>query len=174
MKIFISCVLLAILSTTDGSGGGSERTTCFGLPFGYDIMAKVGIGNIKRIRSPQDMLGELSNFLVKMKKIVPSNLYEATFDHTLVLGIALDQMYSMLPLSRAMGELAWTTNTEFLLVAIPLFILLGELLLRAGFAERMYSALSLWLSWLPGGLMHANIGASALFAAAVAHQREPP
>ena len=82
-----------------------------------------------------------------------------------VLGVALDQMYSMLPLSRAMGELAWTTNTEFLLVAIPLFILLGELLLRAGFAERMYSALSLWLSWLPGGLMHANIGASALFAA---------
>jgi len=82
-----------------------------------------------------------------------------------VLGIALDHMYSMLPLSRAMGELAWTTNTEFLLVAIPLFILLGELLLRAGFAERMYSALSLWLSWLPGGLMHANIGASALFSA---------
>lgn len=89
--MFVSCVLLAILSTTDGSGGGSERTTCFGLPFGYDIVAKVGIGNIKRIRSPQDMLGELSNFLVKMKKIVPSNLYEATFDHTLVLGIALDQ-----------------------------------------------------------------------------------
>jgi TRAP-type mannitol/chloroaromatic compound transport system permease large subunit len=82
-----------------------------------------------------------------------------------VLGIALDQIFSMLPLSRAMGELAWTTNTEFLLVAIPLFILLGELLLRAGFAERMYSSLSLWLSWLPGGLMHANIGASALFAA---------
>jgi C4-dicarboxylate transporter DctM subunit len=82
-----------------------------------------------------------------------------------VLGLVLDQIYSMLPLSRAMGELAWTTNTEFLLVAIPLFIMLGEILLRAGFAERMYSALSLWLSWLPGGLMHANIGASALFAA---------
>lgn len=82
-----------------------------------------------------------------------------------VLGLVLDYFFSMLPLSRAMGELAWTTNTEFLLVAIPLFILLGELLLRAGFAERMYSALSLWLSWLPGGLMHANIGASALFAA---------
>ena len=89
--MFVSCVLLAILSTTDGSGGGSERTTCFGLPYGYDIVAKVGIGNIKRIRSPQDMLGELSNLIVKMKKIVPSNLYDATFDHTLVLGIALDQ-----------------------------------------------------------------------------------
>ncbi|MCY1667317.1 TRAP transporter large permease [Rhizobium sp. SL86] len=82
-----------------------------------------------------------------------------------VLGLVLDPAYSMLPLTRAIGELAWSTNNEFLLVAIPLFILLGEILLRAGFAERMYSAMSLWLSWLPGGLMHANIGASALFAA---------
>ena len=82
-----------------------------------------------------------------------------------VLGLVLDPAFSMLPLTRAIGELAWSTNNEFLLVAIPLFILLGEILLRAGFAERMYSAMSLWLSWLPGGLMHANIGASALFAA---------
>lgn len=82
-----------------------------------------------------------------------------------VLGLALDPLFSMLPLSRALGELAWSSSTEFLLVAIPLFILLGEVLLRAGFAERMYGAMSLWLSWLPGGLMHANIGASTLFAA---------
>ena len=82
-----------------------------------------------------------------------------------VLGLLLDSLYSMLPLSRAMGEMAWGTNNEFLLVAIPLFILLGEILLRAGFADRMYSAMSLWLSWLPGGLMHANIGASTLFSA---------
>ncbi|OZI44887.1 hypothetical protein CEK29_09425 [Bordetella genomosp. 5] len=82
-----------------------------------------------------------------------------------VLGLILDPMFSMLPLTRAMGELAWSTNNEFLLVAIPLFILLGEVLLRAGFAEKMYSAMALWLSWLPGGLMHANIGASTLFSA---------
>ncbi len=82
-----------------------------------------------------------------------------------LLGLILDPLYSMLPLSNAMGELAWSTNNEFLLVAIPLFIMLGEVLLRAGFAEKMYSAMSLWLSWLPGGLMHANIGASTLFSA---------
>ncbi len=82
-----------------------------------------------------------------------------------VLGLILDPLYSMLPLSRALGELSWSANNEFLLVAIPLFIMLGEVLLRAGFAERMYGAMSLWLSWLPGGLMHANIGASTLFAA---------
>ena len=33
----------------------------------------------------------MSNLFVKSKKIIPYNLYEATFDHTLVLGIALDQ-----------------------------------------------------------------------------------
>lgn len=82
-----------------------------------------------------------------------------------LLGLGLDSMYSMLPLYGAMGELAWSSSTEFLLVAVPLFVLLGELLLRAGFAEGMFRAMALWLSWLPGGLMHANIGASTLFAA---------
>ncbi len=82
-----------------------------------------------------------------------------------LLGLALDASFSFLPLHRAMGEIAWSTSTEFLLVAIPLFILLGEILLRTGIAERMYQSLSYWLTWLPGGLMHSNIGASALFAA---------
>ena len=46
-----------------------------------------------------------------------------------------------------------------------MFIMMGEILLRSGIADRMYSGVSAWLGWLPGGLMHANIGASALFAA---------
>ena len=82
-----------------------------------------------------------------------------------VLGLLLDPLFSSLPLKRAMGEMAWGSSNEFLLVAIPLFILLGEILLRAGFAQRMYDAMAKWLSWLPGGLMHANIGASTVFAA---------
>jgi len=82
-----------------------------------------------------------------------------------VLGLILDPLYSMLPLTRAIGEVSWATSNEFLLVAIPLFVMLGEILLRSGLAEKMYNSMSLWLSWLPGGLMHANIGASALFAA---------
>ncbi|MEO1313545.1 MAG: TRAP transporter large permease, partial [Pseudomonadota bacterium] len=52
-----------------------------------------------------------------------------------------------------------------LLVAIPMFIMLGEILLRAGITERMYDSIVKWLGWLPGGLMHSNIGSSALFAA---------
>ena len=82
-----------------------------------------------------------------------------------VLGLALSALYSKLPLSLAMGEVAWATSNNFLLVAIPFFVLLGEILLRSGIAERMYNALVLWVPWLPGGLMHSNIAACAMFAA---------
>jgi len=82
-----------------------------------------------------------------------------------LLGMSLSELFSTLPLSNAMGEIAWSTSAEFLLVAIPLYILMGELLVCSGVAGRMYGAVSKWLSWLPGGLMNANIGASALFSA---------
>jgi tripartite ATP-independent transporter DctM subunit len=82
-----------------------------------------------------------------------------------VLGLVLSAIYSKLPLSLAMGEIAWGTSNNFLLVAIPFFVLLGEILLRSGMAERMYNALVLWVPWLPGGLMHSNIAACAMFAA---------
>ena len=82
-----------------------------------------------------------------------------------VLGLALEQLYAFLPVSRAMGEVAWKVSNDSILVSIPLFILLGEVLLRSGMAERMYNAMVQWLSWLPGGLMHSNIGACTMFAA---------
>jgi len=82
-----------------------------------------------------------------------------------VLALALAEFFSPMPIYMALGDVAWENGIEFLLIAVPLFILMGEILLRAGIAERMYAALSHWLSWLPGGLMHSNIGACTLFAA---------
>ncbi|MBU1206344.1 MAG: TRAP transporter large permease [Proteobacteria bacterium] len=82
-----------------------------------------------------------------------------------MLGLALGAIYSKLPLSLAMGEISWATSNNFLLVAIPFFVLLGEILLRSGIAERMYNSLVLWVPWLPGGLMHTNIATCAMFAA---------
>ncbi|MDK2870979.1 MAG: C4-dicarboxylate transporter, DctM subunit [bacterium] len=82
-----------------------------------------------------------------------------------VLGLILGKLFSPFPLHYAMGEVAWAGSTDFVLFAIPLFILLGQILLRSGIAEDTYRAADKWLSWLPGGLMHANIFASALFAA---------
>jgi len=82
-----------------------------------------------------------------------------------VLGAVLGSMYSDFPLVRAVGEIAWTASADFNLVAVPMFIMMGELLLRSGVAEHMYDALDKWVGRIPGGLMHTNIAASAMFAA---------
>ena len=81
----------------------------------------------------------------------------------LLTGLVLNQVYSTMPLTRMMGELAWSTTSNFILTAIPFYIMFGEILLRSGIAERMYNAMVQWLSWLPGGLMHSNIGSCAMF-----------
>jgi tripartite ATP-independent transporter DctM subunit len=74
-------------------------------------------------------------------------------------------LYLGTPLLLEYGTQSWSATNNFVLVAIPLFVLLGELLVRGGFTDRMYRSLSDWLSPLPGGLLHSNIGASAMFAA---------
>ena len=70
-----------------------------------------------------------------------------------------------MPFLASIGSVLWGVMNDSLLTAAPLFILLGELLLRSGVADRMYVALAAWLSRLPGGLLHTNIGCCALFAA---------
>lgn len=82
-----------------------------------------------------------------------------------LLSMGLDQVYMRGRLVRAMGEFTWEQQKNFLLIAIPMFILMGEIILRAGIARRMYEAVAGWLSWLPGGLMHANIVSCSIFAA---------
>lgn len=82
-----------------------------------------------------------------------------------ILSLSLDQLFMGGRLRLGIGEFTWDKSKEFVLVAIPMFILLGEIILRAGIAQRMYRAVVQWLSWLPGGLMHANIGSCAIFAA---------
>ena len=82
-----------------------------------------------------------------------------------LLGLAADQLFSPVPLSRAMGQIMWNSSQKYEFLAVPLFVMMGELFMRSGVAQQMYGCLRQWLSWLPGGLMHSNIGACALFAA---------
>jgi C4-dicarboxylate transporter DctM subunit len=82
-----------------------------------------------------------------------------------ILSFVLDQISMGGKLQAGIGEIVWDKSKEFILVAVPMFILLGEIMLRSGIARRMYGAVIQWLSWLPGGLMHANIGSCTIFAA---------
>jgi C4-dicarboxylate transporter DctM subunit len=83
----------------------------------------------------------------------------------LVVGVVGGVLAYGMPFLNSMANVLWGVGNENLLTAIPLFVLLGELLLRSGIADRMYVALSAWLARLPGGLLHTNIGCCALFAA---------
>ena len=69
------------------------------------------------------------------------------------------------PMIGPMADLAWTTMNNYVLIAMPLFILLGEIMLRSGITERMYQSLSVWMVRIPGRLLHTNIAACAMFAA---------
>lgn len=73
--------------------------------------------------------------------------------------------YFGMPAINAVGEQLWAAGEDYLLLSIPLYILLGEILVRGGATDKMYQSLSDWLGRLPGGLLHTNIGASALFSA---------
>ena len=64
-----------------------------------------------------------------------------------------------------MGQVIWAPSSSFVLVAVPLFLLMGEILLRTGLSEQLYKALNVWLRRWPGGLLHTNIASCAVFSA---------
>ena len=53
----------------------------------------------------------------------------------------------------------------FELIALPLFILMGEILAATPVGQNLFRAAALWLHWLRGGLAIASVGASAIFGA---------
>ena len=82
-----------------------------------------------------------------------------------LLGIGIDQFFSPFPLLRGLGQMVWSASDSATLIAIPFFVLLGEILVRSGIATRTYAALDRWFSWLPGGLIHANVATATMFSA---------
>ena len=82
-----------------------------------------------------------------------------------VLGLIIGFAFSDRPFWTFIGQTAWNPSSSFVLVAVPLFLLMGEILLRSGLSERLYRSLNVWLDRLPGGLLHTNIAASGVFSA---------
>lgn len=66
---------------------------------------------------------------------------------------------------KALGIVSWGSANSFTLAAIPLFILMAEILLGSGLSSRLYNGVSPFVRRLPGGLLHTNIAGSGIFAA---------
>lgn len=63
------------------------------------------------------------------------------------------------------GLQSWDTTTSFVLVAIPLFVFMGEVIAGAGLVERLYAGVAKLIRGLPGDLVQTNIFACSIFAA---------
>ncbi|NNL43077.1 MAG: TRAP transporter large permease subunit [Desulfobacterales bacterium] len=74
-------------------------------------------------------------------------------------------LFSSLPAGNNMASSLWATCEKWEYVALPLFILMGEILYRSGISEKLFKSLVPWLYRLPGGLLLMNIISCTLFAA---------
>ena len=67
------------------------------------------------------------------------------------------------PLGIVPQKIAQSANS-FPLLAAPLFILMGNIMNSAGITDRIFTFATACVGWLRGGLCHANILASVIFA----------
>jgi C4-dicarboxylate transporter DctM subunit len=65
----------------------------------------------------------------------------------------------------AIGSICWSTVSNFNYIALPLFIFMSAILLHAGIGSSLYTAVTRWVSFLPGGLAVASVFACAIFGA---------
>ena len=82
-----------------------------------------------------------------------------------MVGFAGLEMFGTLPAGYNMASSVWASVGKWEYVALPMFILMGEILYRSGISEKLFKALVPWLYRLPGGLLLMNIISCTLFAA---------
>ncbi len=74
-------------------------------------------------------------------------------------------LFTEAPAGDAMITVVWSGSISWTLIALPLFIWMGEILYRTRLSEDLFRGLAPWMTSLPGGLLHMNIVGSTLFAA---------
>lgn len=75
------------------------------------------------------------------------------------------QLLSSRPAGDAMAVTIWGSSSSWTLTALPLFILMGEILFRTRLSEDMFRGLAPLLGKIPGKLLHTNVLGCTIFAA---------
>lgn len=65
----------------------------------------------------------------------------------------------------ALSSVVWNNANSYILIAVPMFLLMGEIILRSGVSGYFYRGVVVLMGRLPGGLLHANIASCAVFSA---------
>ncbi|MFV0332869.1 MAG: TRAP transporter large permease [Tropicimonas sp.] len=83
----------------------------------------------------------------------------------LTTAISLALLFTHLPVDKLFPQYIYNILTTPDLVALPLFILMGEFLFRTRLSRSLFSGLAPWAGLLPGRLLHVNIVGCSIFAA---------
>ena len=81
------------------------------------------------------------------------------------VGIGGLEIFRDMPIERQLSISIWNTVTSESLIALPLFILMAEVLFRTRLSASLFNGLAPWVANLPGGLMHVNVLGCTMFAA---------
>jgi C4-dicarboxylate transporter DctM subunit len=83
----------------------------------------------------------------------------------LATAICLGWMFTTIPVDRLLPQYVFNVLTTPDLVALPLFVLMGEFLFRTKLSAALFSGLAPWAGLLPGRLLHVNVIGCSVFAA---------
>jgi C4-dicarboxylate transporter, DctM subunit len=76
--------------------------------------------------------------------------------------VAAIMMFTSTPID-LLSQSMFSAMNSFLLVAVPLFILVGHFMERGRVAERIFDFAEAMVGWMPGGLGHVNVVSSVIF-----------
>ncbi|KAA0018140.1 TRAP transporter large permease subunit [Salinicola corii] len=79
--------------------------------------------------------------------------------------VSLETFRGFMPVEKLLAQTVWNAATSAELVALPLFILMGELLFRSRLTQLLFDGLAPWVDRIPGRLLHTNVLGCTLFAA---------
>src|SRR5258708_6053407 len=80
-------------------------------------------------------------------------------------GAVLLALYRDIPLDKLLAQYAWNILTTQELLALPMFILMGEILFQSRLSRSLFQGLAPWAGLLPGRLLHVNVVGCSIFAA---------
>jgi tripartite ATP-independent transporter DctM subunit len=80
-------------------------------------------------------------------------------------GLAGLALFRSMPVEKLLGQIAYNSATVPELIALPLFILMAEILFRTELSRSLFQGLAPWTGRLPGKLLHVNVLGCTLFAA---------
>lgn len=80
-------------------------------------------------------------------------------------GVTMVAIFRDIPIDKLLPQYVFNILTTSELVALPLFVIMGEFLFRTRLSQALFNGLAPWMGLLPGRLLHVNIVGCSIFAA---------